>query len=141
MTTDQSEALAAAEAAVAAAHAEVDRLRTKLAAEHAASVAEPTGPRLLTWEDGLEAARRRHPGRTRSAQAAGTDAGTDDAQPADITSPADMPAWRVPVRRLVAAVRPVAAEARQREHPRRAAQRPADCRCAARGERHRGTFG
>jgi hypothetical protein len=78
-------ALAAAEAAVAAATAEVDRLRAQLATEHAASVTEPTGPRLLTWEDGVAAARKRHPGRTRGEQT-GADAGTDDVQPADITS-------------------------------------------------------
>jgi hypothetical protein len=71
VTADHAAEIAAAEATLAAAQADVDRLRAALAAEQAAST-EPTGPRLATAEDGIATARRRHPGRTRSELAAGT---------------------------------------------------------------------
>jgi hypothetical protein len=61
MTTDHDAAIAAAEARLAEAQADVERLRAQLAAEQ---------PRKSTWEDGVAAARRRHPGRTRSETAA-----------------------------------------------------------------------
>jgi hypothetical protein len=62
-THDYAAEIAAATARLAAATAEVDDLRAKLAAEHAASKNaqqddEPTG-RAVTAEDGREAARRR----------------------------------------------------------------------------------
>jgi hypothetical protein len=61
MTADHAAQIAAAEATLAAAQADVDRLRAALAAEHAASTAEQPAPRLATWNDGIEAARKRHP--------------------------------------------------------------------------------
>ncbi len=69
MTIDRSAAIAAAEAAVVAANAEVARLTAQLAAEQTAG---DQGSRKLTWADGQAAARKRHPGRTRSELAAGT---------------------------------------------------------------------
>ncbi|MGR7027320.1 hypothetical protein [Geodermatophilus sp. URMC 62] len=68
MTTDHA-AIVAAEARLAEAQADVERLRAQLAAEQTA------GPRLATAADGVAMAQRRHPGRTRSelAKAAGTD--------------------------------------------------------------------
>ena len=75
MTTDYEAAVAADEARLAEAQADVQRLTAALAAEQAAG--QSTGPRLATAEDGRAAARRRHPGRTRSEMAAaGTDTGT-----------------------------------------------------------------
>ncbi len=70
MTIDRSAAIAAAEAAVVAANAEVARLTAQLAAEQSAG---EQGPRLATWEDGVAAARKRYPAK---ATAAGT--GTAD---------------------------------------------------------------
>lgn len=90
MTTTHAAAIAAAEARLAAAKAEVEDLRARLAAEQAAAKAageprdEVEAPRRLTAADGREAARRRHPGRTRSEVAEGT--GSGDAQ---VLSPAD----------------------------------------------------
>jgi multidrug resistance efflux pump len=52
MTTDHDAAIAAAEARLAEAQADVDRLRAQLAAEQ---------PRKLGWADGIAAAHRRHP--------------------------------------------------------------------------------
>jgi multidrug resistance efflux pump len=74
VTTDQ----AAAEATLAAAQADVDRLRAQLSDEQAASAAEPTGPRLASWEDGVAAARARFPGRTVSER---REAGSRDTRP------------------------------------------------------------
>jgi hypothetical protein len=73
MTTDHD----AAEQRLTAAQADVERLTAQLRAEQSG---ELPAPRRMTWDDGVEAARRRHPGRTRSEVAAagsGTDAGPD----------------------------------------------------------------
>ncbi len=72
-TTDHAAEIAAAEATLAAAQADVERLRAQLTAEQGT---EQTGPRLATWEDGVRAARARHPRRS----PAGTDAGSGDAE-------------------------------------------------------------
>ena len=86
MTTDHAAAIAAAEARLAAAKAEVEDLRARLATEQAAAFTEPAGPRLATAQDGIAAARRRHPGRTRSELAAAGTSTTSDADATDITS-------------------------------------------------------
>ena len=80
MSADHA-AIKAAEARLAEAQADVERLRAQLTEEHAAAQA---GKRLLTWEDGVNAAKRRHPGRTRS-ETAGTST-TSDADATDIIS-------------------------------------------------------
>jgi hypothetical protein len=64
VTADRSAAIAAAEATLAVAQDEVARLQAQLADEQAAE------PRRMSWEDGVAAARRRHPGRTKSERAA-----------------------------------------------------------------------
>ena len=80
MTADHNAAIAAAEATLAAAQADVDRLRAQLASEQVAEqAAEPAPRKLATAADGVAAARKRHPGRTRSEQAASTDTRTDAA--------------------------------------------------------------
>ena len=71
MTADRSAAIAAAEATLAAAQDEVARLQAQPADEQAAE------PRRMSWEDGVAAARRRHPGRTKSERAARGTADTD----------------------------------------------------------------
>ncbi len=63
-TNNHATALAAAEANLAEVQADVQRLRAQLAGEE-----QPR--KLATWEDGQAAARKRHPGRTRSEMAAG----------------------------------------------------------------------
>ncbi len=85
-TTDHAAAIAAAEARLAAAQADVERLRAQLAEETAASTAET--PKLATWADGVAAARKRHSGRTRSGTAAGDfgKAAEDAREGTDITS-------------------------------------------------------
>lgn len=83
MTADHAAAIAAAEARLAEAQADVERLRAQLAAEQAAA---QSAPRLATAEDGRAAARRRHPGRTRSEVAANgtrTDAAAYDGDAPD----------------------------------------------------------
>jgi hypothetical protein len=74
--------IADAEARSAAARAEVDDLRRRLADDLAAAKSddrhEDAAPRRLTAEDGREAARRRHPGRTRSEAEANKGTGSGD---------------------------------------------------------------
>jgi hypothetical protein len=60
-TPDHAAEIQAAETRLAEAQADVARLRGKLADEHAASTAEPAAPRLMSWDDGVAAARKRHP--------------------------------------------------------------------------------
>jgi hypothetical protein len=83
MLTDH-DAIAAAEARLAEAQADVERLRGQLRAEQT----EAAAPRLVTWEDGVQAAKKRFPGRTRSeVAAAGADTGTNAGPDFDPNSP------------------------------------------------------
>ena len=65
MTAAHSAEIAAAEARLAEAQADVQRLTAALAAEQAAHATEPAPRKLATWADGVAAGKKRHPGRTR----------------------------------------------------------------------------
>ena len=102
MIYDQAH-IEAAEARLREAQQEVDRLRAVLTAEHTAA---QTGPRLATAADGIAAAGRRHPGRTRSEIAAGTSTGTSAASDADATDITSVEGARAEARRRAALRRP-----------------------------------
>ena len=122
MSTDHDAAIAAAEARLAEAQADVDRLRAQLTAEHTAAQA---GPRLMTWEDGVAAARRRHPQLQKAAEEAAA-ASREAARPAEPTENQFGRAVRTPAAAYterhgvdIASVEGARAEARRRAALRR----------------------